>query len=78
MYWETAYDASGDWATAVGAVTQTTAGCSNGAPVSSPGQAPSSGTAGTCGNGDVGNGICADETLCCSQYGYCGTGSDYC
>lgn len=28
---------------------------------------------GTCGNGDVGNGICPDQTLCCSEWGWCGT-----
>jgi len=33
---------------------------------------------GTCGNGLVGNGICPDTSLCCSQWGYCGTGSAYC
>ena len=33
---------------------------------------------GTCGSGSIGNGICSDKTLCCSIYGYCGTGSAYC
>jgi len=31
-----------------------------------------------CGNGITGNGLCDDSTLCCSSYGYCGTGADYC
>ncbi|KAI8621012.1 CAP domain-containing protein [Chytriomyces sp. MP71] len=33
---------------------------------------------GTCGNGQWGNGVCADSSLCCSQWGYCGKGSKYC
>jgi hypothetical protein len=33
---------------------------------------------GTCGNGVVGNGICPNKSLCCSQWGHCGTGSAYC
>jgi len=32
---------------------------------------------GTCGEGDRGNGVCADGT-CCSQYGFCGTTEEYC
>lgn len=31
-----------------------------------------------CGNGITGNGVCDDSTLCCSSYGYCGTGADFC
>merc|ERR1712157_330488 len=33
---------------------------------------------GTCGGGNRGNGICLDQSLCCSEYGYCGTGTDFC
>jgi len=47
-------------------------------PVASPLLKPSSSVVGTCGNGVVGNGICPDKSLCCSQWGYCGTGSAYC
>jgi len=32
---------------------------------------------GTCGDGNIGNGICADGT-CCSQYGWCGTSAEHC
>lgn len=32
---------------------------------------------GTCGNGNIGNGICSNE-LCCSQHGWCGTSGDHC
>jgi len=38
-------------------------------PVSAPG---------TCGNGNVGNGICSDTTLCCSEWGWCGTTDAHC
>ncbi|KAI8844126.1 CAP domain-containing protein [Chytriomyces cf. hyalinus JEL632] len=31
-----------------------------------------------CGGGSWGNGICDDTSLCCSQWGYCGTGSEFC
>ncbi|KAI9199603.1 uncharacterized protein BJ171DRAFT_518035 [Polychytrium aggregatum] len=34
--------------------------------------------AGTCGGGSVGNGICQDPSLCCSQWGWCGSGPSYC
>jgi len=33
---------------------------------------------GTCGNGSVGNGICADTSLCCSQWGWCGNSAQHC
>jgi hypothetical protein len=29
---------------------------------------------GKCGNGNPGEGICAEASLCCSEWGYCGTG----
>ena len=32
----------------------------------------------TCGNGNRGNGQCADASLCCSKWGWCGKGDDYC
>lgn len=31
-----------------------------------------------CGGGTIGNGMCTDSQLCCSQYGYCGRGTVYC
>lgn len=31
-----------------------------------------------CGGGFVGTWSCADSTLCCSQFGYCGTSSSQC
>jgi len=31
-----------------------------------------------CGDGNIGNGICADTSLCCSEFGYCGTGDEFC
>ena len=31
-----------------------------------------------CGDGDYGNGDCLDSSLCCSVYGWCGTGEAYC
>jgi hypothetical protein len=31
------------------------------------------GVTGTCGGGSVGNGICVDHSLCCSEWGHCGT-----
>jgi len=31
-----------------------------------------------CGGGTIGNGMCTDSQLCCSPYGYCGTGTAYC
>jgi hypothetical protein len=42
-----------------------------------PTAAPSS-QWGTCGDGNVGNGICLDTTLCCSKFGWCGTTTEYC
>ena len=43
---------------------------------SAPTDAPVS--SGTCGDGEIGNGVCPDNSLCCSDWGYCGTGSAYC
>mmetsp|Transcript_29401 Transcript_29401/g.44523 ORF Transcript_29401/g.44523 Transcript_29401/m.44523 type:complete len:178 (+) Transcript_29401:798-1331(+) len=31
-----------------------------------------------CGNGILGNGVCADPTLCCSKWGWCGTSDAHC
>jgi len=48
-------------------------------PVSSPVQPPvalpptNPDVTGTCGGGNRGNGICPDQSHCCSGYGYCGT-----
>ena len=49
-------------------------------PVYRPNSAPvaPSNTEKKCGGGSRGNGICPDPTMCCSQWGYCGTGSGYC
>lgn len=33
---------------------------------------------GTCGGGTTGNGICTNNALCCSKWGYCGSTNDYC
>jgi len=35
-------------------------------------------SAGTCGGGWPGNGICPDRNLCCSEYGWCNVGDAYC
>mmetsp|Transcript_15846 Transcript_15846/g.33498 ORF Transcript_15846/g.33498 Transcript_15846/m.33498 type:complete len:943 (+) Transcript_15846:386-3214(+) len=34
--------------------------------------------AGQCALGDVGDGFCPDESHCCSDWGYCGAGENYC
>ena len=39
---------------------------------------PSTGEAGTCGGGNVGNGICPNSNECCSQFGFCGTTPEHC
>jgi hypothetical protein len=49
------------------------------APQPSPstgGEAPS--IFGSCGGGEIGNGICADNNECCSTYGFCGTSEEHC
>jgi len=33
---------------------------------------------GTCGNGSLGNGICSDPSLCCSQWGWCDNSPGHC
>ena len=43
-----------------------------------PTKAPAVVVVGTCGSGVRGNGICPDAALCCSAWGYCGTGSPWC
>jgi len=58
----------------------TSAHCSGGAPpVSTPVAAPVPApvSSGTCGGGNRGNGICSNGQ-CCSQWGWCGTTSDFC
>lgn len=49
---------------------------------STVGGVPSSPTysedAGQCASGDVGDGFCFDDNLCCSDWGYCGSGEKYC
>jgi len=43
-------------------------------PVPSPVTVPTDpNVVGTCGGGNRGNGICHDQTMCCSQWGWCGT-----
>ena len=32
----------------------------------------------SCGDGNVGSGICPDTSLCCSEWGYCGSTEAYC
>jgi surface protein len=32
----------------------------------------------TCGSGSVGNGLCPNPNACCSNWGWCGYGVDYC
>lgn len=34
--------------------------------------------AGQCAGGDVGDSFCPDKNLCCSDWGYCGEGEQYC
>lgn len=34
--------------------------------------------AGQCANGNEGDGFCPDNSLCCSDWGYCGSGEQYC
>ena len=53
------------------------------APVGSASGAPTGPTApiiagGTCGNGSVGNGFCSSPELCCSTFGWCGVGPEFC
>jgi hypothetical protein len=43
-----------------------------------PSPTPPSGGGGTCGRGRRGNGRCANSSLCCSRYGWCGTSSAHC
>jgi len=33
---------------------------------------------GTCGGGQVGNGVCSDPNNCCSEWGWCGTSPEHC
>jgi hypothetical protein len=46
--------------------------------MANPTPAPVSSQGGTCGDGNVGNGICLDVSLCCSKFGFCGTTIEYC
>jgi surface protein len=45
--------------------------------IPSSSQSPSSRYA-TCGSGNVGNWLCPDPNACCSDWGWCGYGVDYC
>ena len=47
-------------------------------PTTAPTKAPAVVVVGTCGSGVRGHGICPDAALCCSAWGYCGTGSPWC
>jgi len=49
----------------------------NNTPVQSPTKSPTEGV-GTCGGGNVGNGVCANPAHCCSKWGYCGSGDAWC
>ena len=40
--------------------------------------AAAAGVKGTCGGGLTGNGICSNQSECCSQYGFCGASADHC
>ena len=60
-------------------------GCQNGCggdrtpqatPPPTPPPTPSIST--SCGGGNIGNGICANTSLCCSQYGYCDITAEHC
>lgn len=42
-------------------------------PVSEPVSNNNPTVVGTCGGGSRGNGICPDQSMCCSEWGYCGT-----
>jgi hypothetical protein len=44
----------------------------------SPVPTEGSGLDGYCGGGERGNGLCFYSNLCCSNYGWCGTGPAYC
>lgn len=35
-------------------------------------------SSGPCGSGQIGNGKCDVSSECCSVYGYCGIGTEYC
>ena len=47
-------------------------------PNPNPTPAPPVGGPGTCGGGTAGNGVCADASLCCSEWGWCGASSAHC
>ena len=48
-------------------------------PAPSPSPTTTPPTAGPpCGSGNVGNGDCADRSMCCSEWGWCGTSAEYC
>jgi chitinase len=48
-------------------------------PVSlAPAAAPTTSGNTTCGDGNRGNGVCSDPSLCCSQFGWCGTSAAHC
>jgi len=47
-------------------------------PVALPPTTKSDGRTGTCRGGNRGNGICPDTSLCCSEWGHCGTSTEYC
>jgi len=56
-------------------------GCQNGCsgdPTTPPPTPPPTPPSTSCGGGSVGNGICADTSLCCSQYGYCDITPEHC
>ncbi|KAI2491274.1 hypothetical protein MHU86_23293 [Fragilaria crotonensis] len=65
----------------VGGFPEAPVGGSPEAPVSAPpviGRPTAPIASGTCGNGMVGNGICSTPQDCCSSFGWCGVGPEYC
>jgi hypothetical protein len=47
-------------------------------PTKEPVSSPTTEQPRTCGGGNIGNGLCPDPSLCCSSWGYCGTGEAWC
>jgi hypothetical protein len=82
FFWVANRDVGGAWSDQVVREVSLTSGCSKSQPTPTnaprPVPTPSPGSSsGTCGNGNRGNGVCADGT-CCSEYGWCGTSTEHC
>jgi hypothetical protein len=73
FFWAASDDVSGSWSETVGNEIKPHAGCSDASspsPLPAPTETPINPTqpgGGTCGEGNVGNGMCADTTECCSE-----------